>query len=55
MTYCSRSIGVSNFNSLQLKDIMEVATVSLKGRYTLDIFARDIVILRYCDKRIERH
>ncbi len=25
-----------------------------KGRYTLDIFARDIAIKRYCDKKILR-
>jgi len=24
----------------------------LKGRFTLDIFARDIAIKRYCDKKI---
>jgi len=24
----------------------------LKGRYTLDIFARDIAIKRYCDQKI---
>jgi hypothetical protein len=27
----------------------------VKARYTLDFFARDIAIKRYCDKEIKRH
>jgi len=48
----------NSYNGNETLTITKIATTAKKmkarqqGRYTLDIFARDIAIKRYCDKKI---